>query len=89
MNDYIAAPERVRNKNNSGPAKDCTEYSRDCACWRCLKHFNLQVADFQFRMLRKYGAQDRRRVYARIRESERQHDRESISYQLTLHKTNA
>ena len=69
MNDYIAAPERVRNnKDSDHPAKDCTEYSRDCACWRCLKHFNLQVADFQFRMLRKYGAQDRRRVYARIRD---------------------
>ena len=78
MNDYIAAPERVRNKNNSGPAKDCTEYSRDCACWRCLKHFNLQVADFQFRMLRKYGLKTAA-VFLPVFEIGKQHERGSFS----------
>lgn len=70
MGDDIASLEASRNKNHSGPPKDCTEYDRDCVCWRCLRHFHLQVADFQHRMLRKYGAMTRRRVYARIRDRE-------------------
>ena len=63
MSELIAHPLLVRNeKNADGPAKDCTEYNRDCACWRCLRHFHLQVADHQFKMLRKYGKRSKRFV---------------------------
>ena len=69
MADYIAAPDGSRNENNSGPAKDCAEYDRDCACWRCLRHFHLMVADHQFKMLRKYGRRGER-IVARFKSRE-------------------
>lgn len=32
----------------TGQPPDCTEYKRGCACWRCLRHFHLQVCAMIF-----------------------------------------
>jgi hypothetical protein len=37
----------------SGPPPDCVVYARDCACWRCLKFFHLQVTASIFEQDRK------------------------------------
>ena len=89
MADFIAAPDRDRNKNNSGPAKDCAEYNRDCACWRCLRHFHLRLpisnSECCVSTAPKIVA-----VFMPASEIGRQHDRRSISYQLSpCRKTNA